>query len=152
MAPAAFARKTSPIFIILRIVGLLVYIGAFFLPAVREGNPPPGEAATVIPGYKCAFWALINTMNSAVWHDKDFLTVLSGWINPLLTLYLLFLVTRHLRVPRLAIATIIFLLMIGTWVYFYLFPLVPLVGHFLWIAGILMVLAGEFAPRRQAAG
>jgi len=34
---------------------------------------------------------------------------------------------------------LIVLFIVGTWVFFYLYPLVPLVGHFLWIAGVLLI-------------
>jgi hypothetical protein len=41
--------------------------------------------------------------------------------------------------------------MVATWIYFALMPLVPLVGHVLWIVGALMILAGEVIGRGPAA-
>jgi hypothetical protein len=41
------------------------------------------------------------------------------------------------------VAGIIVLFIAATWVFFHLYPMVPLIGHVLWIAGILLILAGE---------
>ena len=38
---------------------------------------------------------------------------------------------------------VILAFMVATWIYFALVPLIPLVGHVLWIVGIVMILAGE---------
>jgi hypothetical protein len=32
-------------------------------------------------------------------------------------------------------------------VFFAKAPMVPLIGHFLWVAGALLILAGEIVPR-----
>lgn len=132
-----------------RLVGLCIYVWAFFLPAVREVATPGGDAPEMLRGSRCAWVTLINTMNPEMWHSKDFLAVLSGWINPLLVLYLIFLLFPIFRWPRRIVAGVIALFMIGTWVLFALYPLVPLVGHFLWIAGILLILAGEVFGREK---
>jgi hypothetical protein len=55
-----------------------------------------------------------------------------------------------MRWPRRIVAGVIVLFIAGTWVFFALFPLVPLVGHVLWIAGILLILAGEALGRGRA--
>jgi hypothetical protein len=134
--------------IISRIVGFLVYVAAFFLPAVRE--VATGEdAPEVLRGSRCAWVMLVNSFSSELWHSKDFLAILSGWINPLIILYLIFLAFPKFKWPRRIASGLIVLFILGTWVFFYLYPLVPLVGHFLWIAGILLILAGEL--RRPSA-
>jgi hypothetical protein len=101
-------------------------------------------------GYVCAGVTLINSFKAEFWHSKDFLAVLSGWINPLLVLYLIFLLFPIFRWPRRIVAVIIVAFMIGTWVFFNLYPLVPLAGHFLWIGGILLILSGEVFSRGEA--
>ncbi len=133
--------------IIARIVGLLVYVAAFFLPAVREvakGNYIPEE----LQGSRCAWMMLINSFSHELWQSWNFLAILSGWINPLIVLYLIFLLFPKFKWPRRIVAGLIVLFIIGTWIFFYIYPLVPLVGHFLWIAGILLILAGEL-PRLE---
>ena len=121
-----------------RILGYLVFLVAFFLPAVRE--PASGETHR---GWFCAGVTLINSLNRDFWRSKEFLAILSGWINPLMLLHVASLFSRKLRIFRRIVSILIVLFIPGTWVFFYLEPLTPLIGHFLWIVGILMILAGE---------
>ncbi len=125
-----------------RIVGFLIFVAAFFLPAVRE-VATEGETREVLQGSRCAWMMLVNSFSHELWHSKNFLAILSGWINPLIVLYLIFLIFPKFRWPRRIVAGLILLFIVGTWVFFYLYPLVPLAGHFLWIAGILLILSGE---------
>jgi hypothetical protein len=133
-----------------RIVGFCIYVAAFFLPACREvataGAGPPGT----YKGWYCAGITLTNTFSLEVWHSKDFLAVLSGWINQLIVLYLVSLVWPKLVWPRRIISAAVVAFMIATWVYFALVPMVPLIGHVLWIVGALMILSGEVVGRRPA--
>ncbi|HUH62984.1 MAG TPA: hypothetical protein VLZ50_08305 [Terracidiphilus sp.] len=141
----AIDTSTPRMFRYARIVGYLVFLAAFFLPAVRE----PGNHDS-FRGSFCAWITLINTFNRDVWHSKDFLAILSGWINPLMLLFVASLFSRRLRLIRRMIAALVALFILGTWVYFYLVPLVPLIGHVLWIAGILLILASEVLGGRKA--
>jgi hypothetical protein len=132
-----------------RILGLLVFIAAFFLPACREVATPGGDAPDVFLGSRCAWMTLVNTFSHEIWHSKYFLAVLSGWINPLLLLYLFLLLFPKLFWPRRIVAGAIVAFIAGTWVLFAIIPLVPLIGHVLWIAGILLILAGEAMRRSE---
>ncbi len=132
-----------------RILGLLVFIAAFFLPACREVATPGGDAPDVFLGSRCAWMTLVNTFSHEIWHSKYFLAVLSGWINPLLLLYLVLLLFPKLFWPRRIVAGAIVAFIAGTWVLFAIIPLVPLIGHVLWIAGILLILAGEAMRRAE---
>ena len=132
-----------------RILGLLVFIAAFFLPACREVATPGGDAPDVFLGSRCAWMTLVNTFSHEIWHSKYFLAVLSGWINPLLMLYLVLLLFPKLFWPRRIVAGAIVAFIAGTWVLFAIIPLVPLIGHVLWIAGILLILAGEAMRRAE---
>ncbi len=136
--------------LIARLVGLGLYVWAFFLPAVREVTTPGNDAPEMLRGSRCAWVTLVNTLNPEMWHSKDFLAVFSGWINPLLVLYLIFLLFPIFRWPRRIAAGLILVFMLGTWILFALYPLVPLVGHFLWIGGILLVLSGEIFGGEKA--
>jgi uncharacterized membrane protein YraQ (UPF0718 family) len=84
-----------------------------------------------------------------VWHSKDCLAILSGWINPLMLLYVASLFSRRLRLFRRIVAILAALFIVGTWVYFYLASMAPLIGHWLWIAGILLILASEVLGKRK---
>jgi hypothetical protein len=133
-----------------RVLGFCVYVSAFFLPACREVITPSNDTPTVLQGSRCAWITLVNTLNPEMWHSKYFLAVFSGWINPLLLLYLIFLIFPKLLWPRRIVAAVIMAFIAGTWVLFALYPLVPLTGHVLWIAGILLILAGEAFGRDKA--
>ena len=126
-----------------RIAGFCVYVAAFFLPACRQVATPGALPPEVYRGWFCAWITLMNTFSRDVWHSKDFLAILSGWINPLILFYLVFLIRPRLVWTRRIMGGAIVAFMAATWIYFALVPMVPLIGHVLWIAGILMMLAGE---------
>lgn len=149
MAQGAGSSAGKWVVIAARILGFVVYVAAFLLPAVREAATG-GDTPEVLRGSRCAWVTLVNSFSHELWHSQNFLAILSGWINPLIVLYLIFLIFPKFQWPRRIVAGLIALFILGTWAFFYLYPLVPLVGHFLWIVGILLILAGEL--RRPAAG
>jgi hypothetical protein len=149
MAQGAGSATVKWTVITARILGFLVYLAAFLLPAVREVATPGGDAPDVFLGSRCAWMTLVNTFSHEIWHSKYFLAVLSGWINPLLLLYLFLLLFPRLFWPRRILAGAIVAFIAGTWVLFAIIPLVPLIGHVLWIAGTLMILAGEAMRRPE---
>jgi len=142
---AAASRATKYI----RLLGYFVFLAAFFLPACRQVVTPGAEPPDSYRGSFCAWITLINSFNHEIWASSGALAILSGWINPLMLLYVAFQFSNRLRKTRRAIAGLVALFILCTWVYFYLAPLVPLIGHFLWIAGILMILAGELVRSRS---
>lgn len=150
MAQSARSATVTRAVLIARILGCFVYVTAFFLPAVREVATPGFGAPEMLRGSRCAWITLVNSLSPEMWHSKYFLAVLSGWINPLILLYLIFLLLPKFRLPRRIVAGVIVVFIASTWVFFALYPLVPLVGHFLWIAGILLILAGEAIRQEQA--
>lgn len=137
----------------IRVVGFLMYAFAFLLPSVRESVPPGAlvPPSQIYKGWFCAFVTLMNTFGQGVWESKDCLAVLSGWINPLILIYLVLQLGHHLVWQRRLVAALIVAFMFLTWTYFVLAPLVPLVGHYLWIVGALMILSGELPGSRPAA-
>ena len=92
----------------------------------------------------------MNSFDFAVWRSKDLLAVLSGWINPLILLYLVLPIWPYLSWPRRIVAAAVVAFMFATCIYFAIAPLVPLIGHVLWIVGALMILAGEVFGRAPA--
>jgi hypothetical protein len=71
--------------------------------------------------------------------------VLSGWVNPLAVVYLLFtLGSRYLNVRRI-LAVSLLICLIATWIFLAKAPMVPLVGHYLWVAGLLLIISPEVA-------
>ena len=150
MAQSARGTAVTRAVIFGRILGFCVYLAAFFLPAVREVATPGGDAPDVFLGSRCAWITVVNSLNPQIWHSKYALAVLSGWINPLIVLYLLLLIFPVLVWPRRIVAGAMVAFLIGTWAFFYIYPLVPLAGHILWSVGLLMVVAGELMRRKKA--
>jgi hypothetical protein len=132
----------------LRILGLAIFILAFFEPAVRAGE------STVLPGWKCATIATTESMTIFGNPGKgqhqfiEYLVAFSGWINPLVVLVILASPVRVLLVVRRIFAVIAVLCMAGTWAVFAQQHIVPLTGHFLWIAGALLVIIPDAFPSR----
>jgi hypothetical protein len=144
------AASASRAISVVRVLGFCIYVAAFFLPACREPATTGVRSPETYKGWFCAWVTLINTFSHDVWHSKDFLAILSGWINPLILLYLVFLMWRSLVWPRRIVAAAIVVFMVATWIYFALLPMVPLIGHVLWIVGALMILSGEVVGRGAA--
>jgi hypothetical protein len=133
--------------LVLRVLGLGVFALAFFLPAVRSGATGPD--AVVLPGWKCASIALTETVGlfgkSVAWPPAlpVLLVIFSGWINPLIVLVLLSSFVSKLRVVRRILGVLILLCMAATWAFFSMQKVTPLIGHFLWIGGALLILAPD---------
>ncbi len=132
----------------LRVVGLAIFILAFFEPAVRAGE------TTVLSGWKCATIAATESMTlfgkpgPGQHQFIEYLVAFSGWINPLIVLVILASPVRVLLIVRRIFAVIVVLCMAGTWVLFSQQHIAPLTGHFLWIAGALLVIIPETFPAR----
>jgi hypothetical protein len=132
----------------LRTLGLAIFILAFLEPAVRAGE------TTVLSGWKCATIASTQSITLFVkpGHGQhqffEYLVAFSGWINPLVVLVILASPLRLLLTLRRIFAVIIVLCMAGTWALFAQQHIAPLIGHFLWIAGALLVIVPEAFPAR----
>jgi hypothetical protein len=157
--------------IIVWITGLTLFVTAFFLPAVRE--PPatgaaawgPGLQSHVFAGWECAaVMTPIFTVRllqiaveperapqgTPIWPDLA-LMALSGWVNSFVLLYLLCCLFRKLRKFRSFLAGSIVVCLIATWILLARQHFALLVGHWLWVAGIAVMLAAPFVMRTGAA-
>lgn len=119
------------------LVGLTIFIIAFFLPAVSEG-------ANILTGYDCARFAI----------KAQDLVFFSGLINPLIVLYVMLRFPGKLARVRTFIALAILACIGITWYVLAKSKLHLEIGHAMWIAGILLIIARDLAalkPRQQAA-
>jgi len=66
----------------------------------------------------------------------------------LMLLYIFFSFFPRFRLVRRILAVAVLICIAATWTFFYLAHLIPLIGHFLWIGGILMILAPEVTGLR----
>lgn len=129
---------------------LCIFAAAFSLPACRDSESTDVLTNTY-PGWKCAQVTISAAFEKDSYESPSVLAVVSGLINPLILIYLpLSFFTQFTRVRRV-LAAVVVVCMAATWAFFWIAHLVPLIGHFMWIAGALMILAGEVAGRpRQA--
>src|SRR5271154_5504443 len=100
---AAASRATKYI----RLLGYFVFLAAFFLPACRQVVTPGAEPPDSYRGSFCAWITLINSFNHEIWASSGALAILSGWINPLMLLYVAFQFSNRLRKTRRAIAGLV---------------------------------------------
>jgi hypothetical protein len=160
-------RFSRPIF---WAAGLTLFLVVFFLPAVRM--PPstgrsawgPGTRSTDLPGWECAEITPIFTVrllqfaiapqrfpaDAPLWPELPLLAI-SGWVNALLLFYLLSCVIRNLFRCRQFIAGLIVMALIATWIFLARERFMPLLGHYLWVIGIVLTLAAPFVGTHNLA-
>ena len=116
-----------------RFIGLLLFVVAFQMPACHDfwGN--------VYPGWKCAQMALGATVAPEAYNWWDVLAVVSGFINPFVVLTFLLSFTNRLGGLKIVLFLATLLCIASTWVFFVGGHMTPLVGHFFWIAGALVI-------------
>ena len=134
------------------IAGLCLLAPAFFLPAIKMVHTGPGPDSEA--GWVCAVMATASLAGifkgSIASATPDILCLmLSGLVNPLMLVYLVFCLWRKFFWVRLGLAIVILAGIASSWEFFYLSHFTPTIGHFLWVGGILVILAGEFAGRPQ---
>lgn len=128
--------------------GLLLYILSFFLFATGDPKGVFGR----LPGYECAYLAPESVMTNTPFSHGDayvpplpYLAILvAGLINPVFLVYvtLAFLgrKPRAMKVLRYVLVAMIPF----CWLAFPFFELYPREGHFVWIAGMLLVLFSKW--------
>ena len=113
----------------LLVLGMGLYGVSFFLPAVRD------EGRSV-PGYLCAYVSLVVPWTKGDWARQpgtEACLLLAGWVN------LVFLAGLFLR-WKYAVPDVIWMavgLVSFCWVYFWLSKTIPMVGHVVWVLGIV---------------
>ncbi len=131
---------------LIRVVGLAVFAVAFLLPAL--GLDPHDEHPLM--GWKCASIALTMPFSKEATFNLDVILVsLSGWLNLFVILYLVFCLFKQLKMARWVLVGLSAASMISTWVFFGRQHYVPLMGHFLWIAGAVIIILPEFFGSKQ---
>jgi CDP-diglyceride synthetase len=130
---------------ILLLVGIGLFAFSFTLPAIRE-IAKPGAKPNVMQGYDCAVTALL-----VPW-GKDGFTImrsdpltyfsvlLSGWINPLFVLAILFALARPAWRINTIFRVLVPLLFIFCWIVFYKIHFQAYTGYWLWMVGVLLAL------------
>ena len=126
---------------LLVLIGLALYGASFALPAVSSKN-----AIGAVPGYLCAWVTLMvpwghDGMN--VLHDTPlvyFAILLSGWTNPVFLIATALMFTKRWQGVASVFRVLCVVLIPFSWYVLYQQKLIPRPGHYLWIAGMLLVL------------
>jgi hypothetical protein len=133
-----------------RIFGICIFAAAFFLPACTDG----GEGGGIHSGIDCALWTISGTITfllntttnfSAFFAEADvfelFIFGIIGLINPLVVLILFFSYSNRFLMARRILAGIVLVCTALASIFLAQNHMVPLIGHYLWTTGILIVLA-----------
>ena len=134
------------------VVGLALYVGAFFLISAQDVRASAG--ARGYPGWFCAVITLIDTwghdaLSSFRESPLQFLAMLfSGWINPLFLITLLAQLVRPKGRLAFVLRILLLLLFPACWVVFFGMNLYPREGYFVWTAAMLLVVFT--VPRARA--
>ncbi len=150
-------RRAVPI---IQIVGGLVFVASFFLPAVfqtRAKDGSWGDPSGPLNGLTCAFWSLLMLPS---WFASLFkslsgptqpglspgylLAGLAGLVNPFLLCYL-FAAEQWRR----WLSTVVAVGLASAAGALLLLRYPPRIGFFLWVAGALAILAPQLAPDRE---
>ena len=142
---------------LIRILALIVFAVSFALPAIRPAGPDPasqtasqpGNAPQTIPGWTCAMIAstaapkaLAQSIGQGL--NKEGVEVfLSGLINYLFVLILVLSAWRRLVRTRLVVGALMIPCLIATWMFFAAQKFTPLVGHYMWIGGAVLLLVPD---------
>jgi CDP-diglyceride synthetase len=134
------------------LLGIGLFAFSFTLPAIRE-TAKPGVASNLMQGYDCAVTALL-----VPW-GKDGFTImrsdplsyfsilLSGWINPLFVLAVIFVLVRPAWRINSAFRVVVSLLFIFCWVVFFKIHFRAYTGYWVWMTGVLLALWSQAGTR-----
>jgi hypothetical protein len=139
------------------LVGLAMFAYSFKLPAIKE-IPKPGAAATnTLIGYNCAALALRLPWGKegiTFLHSDPlayFSVLISGWINPVFLLALIFLLVKPgSRINRVFLI-LLPLMFISCWIVFQKIHFSAFTGFYVWMCGILLSLFSDLWVRTPAA-
>jgi hypothetical protein len=130
-----------------RIIGICIFAAAFFLPACKFiGTRSELINIGTYSGWKCAWFSLVLVILPETYESPFLLAVFGGLINPMIVAYLACYRPRFARTRRI-LTWAICACILSTWVFFAINQFLPLIGHIMWIAGIALILAGEFSTQ-----
>jgi hypothetical protein len=127
-------------------IGFCIYVAAFLLPAIQP--PGAGPATNTVTGWVCALFALapmaalVRGQWEGVQHEV-LLLVASGLVNPFLLVYLVMRIWPRLVKTRCVFAVLVLAGIVSSWIYMGKSSFKPMIGHYLWVAGIFIILASE---------
>jgi len=134
---------------VLALLGFLLYVGSFFLPAVKI---PKSDS---LAGYWCAYITLVLPWGHdgfQTFHEQPlryFSVLFSGWINPLFLVSALLLLRKPGSRLGSILRIIVVLMFPACWGAFYYEHVSPWIGYWVWTAAMLMVLFSTMLARQD---
>jgi hypothetical protein len=137
-------------------IGLLLYIGSFFLTAVIGVKEVSGSlVASGFSGYTCALTTLLSPWGHEGWEAlrdtplEYFPILFSGWINPVFLITAIALLVKPNGRPGALLRIVVIVMFPACWIVFYQMNLRPRAGYFLWTAAMLLVLFSTMFSREK---
>jgi GPR1/FUN34/yaaH family len=136
---------------ILLLIGMVLYIGSFFLIAIKDAQA--SASASGYAGYWCAYVTLLFPWGHDGWsmlHEEPanyFAVLLSGWINPVFLATVALLLRKPNSRLVATLRVVVLLMFAACWIVFYKEHLRPQAGYFLWTAAMLLVLFSNVFSR-----
>jgi hypothetical protein len=129
---------------LIRIAALIIFGVAFALPALRmNGDTQP------FMGWMCALIAsvtgpkeLVQSLGQGI-HVEDVLIVLGGLVNYFFVAVLVLSFWRRLVRTRLIVGALMIPCFAATWTFFASQKIAPLAGHYLWVAGAVLLVVPD---------
>lgn len=132
---------------LVRIAALAVFAVSFALPAILLASSGPDNQP--LKGWMCASFAsilgpkaLVQSLGQGV-RSEDVLIVLGGLVNYFFLVILVLAFWRPLVRTRLAFGALMLPCFVATWISFASSKTAPLIGHFLWIAGAVLLVVPD---------
>jgi hypothetical protein len=138
---------------IVAVIGFLLYIGSFFLTAVKESGSD--ASASGYRGYTCASITLLTPWGSDGLRmlrqgPLDYFAILfSGWINPVFLVTAVMLWARPHGRAGAFLRIVVVLMLPACWIVFHNEHLRPWTGYWLWTAAMLAVLFSTVLAREK---
>jgi hypothetical protein len=130
-------------------VGLLLYILSFFLIATKDST---GGLFGRVAGYECAYLAPQAAITNTPFSHGDayepplpYLAILvAGLINPVFLVYVTLAVLGRKPGGMKVLRYVLVAMIPFCWLAFHFLGVYPREGHFVWVAGMLLVLFSKW--------
>jgi hypothetical protein len=121
--------------------GAALYLASFFLPAVHG---PEG-----LPGWFCAWMSFVGALNNGAPALLRMFLLGCALINPFALTFLVLRFCNAEDALRLHLAKIAQSLILAAWIAIAMLRLSISIGHLLWVAGLVRILAPELLHARH---
>jgi len=133
------------------LLALVIFAVSFFLPAIWIPHVTPHTET----GYWCAYVTLVSPWTHDGVRDlraepvQYFATLLSGWINPLFLIGMIFSRRENTRKLSRLLRTVVLCLFPACWIVFGTEHVYPFIAYFIWTAAMITALfSGSFSASK----